>query len=34
MDLMTFIFSIALVIGCGMAVWLNTKSGQRWIDNL
>nr|DAT45187.1 MAG TPA: hypothetical protein [Caudoviricetes sp.] len=34
MDLMTFIFSIALAIGGGMAIWFNTKSGQKWIDSL
>ncbi len=34
MDLMTFIFTIALVIGGSMAVWFNTKSGQKWIDSL
>ena len=34
MDLLTFIFSIALAIGGSMAIWLNTKSGQKWIDNL
>ena len=31
---MTFIFSIALAIGCIMAIWFNTKSGQKWIDSL
>ncbi len=34
MDLLTFIFSIALAISCGMAIWFNTKSGQKWIDSL
>lgn len=32
--ILTFIFSIALAIGLGMAIWFNTKSGQKWIDNL
>ncbi len=34
MDLLTFIFSIALAISCGLAIWFNTKSGQKWIDSL
>lgn len=34
MDLMIFIFSIALAIGSGMAIFFNTKRGQKWIDNL
>lgn len=34
MELLTFIFAIALLIGLGMAIWFNTKSGQKWIDNL
>ena len=33
-DMLTFIFSFALAIGLGMAIWFNTKSGQKWIDNL
>ena len=34
MELLTFVFTIALLVGGGMAIWLNTKSGQRWIDSL
>jgi hypothetical protein len=34
MELLTFVFAIALLIGLGMAIWFNTKSGQKWIDNL
>lgn len=34
MELLTFVFVIALAIGLGMAIWFNTKSGQKWIDNL
>lgn len=33
-DMLAFIFSFALVVGLGLAVWFNTKSGQRWIDRL
>ena len=32
--MLTFIFSFALVVGLVLAIWLNTKSGQRWIDSL
>lgn len=31
---LAIMFSIALTIGLGMAIWFNTKSGQKWIDNL
>lgn len=34
MELLTFVFAIALAIGLSMAIWFNTKSGQKWIDNL
>jgi len=34
MELLTFVFAIALAIGLGMAIWFNTKSGQKWIDDL
>lgn len=34
MELLTFVFAIALLIGLGMAIWFNTKSGQKWIDEL
>ena len=34
MELLTFVFAIALLIGLGMAIWFNTKSGQKWIDSL
>ena len=34
MELLTFVFAIALAIGLVMAVWFNTKSGQKWIDSL
>lgn len=33
-DMLTFIFSFALVVGLVLAIWFNTKSGQRWIDRL
>ena len=34
MDLLTFVFLLGLLISGGMAIWFNTKSGQKWIDNL
>lgn len=33
-DMLTFIFSFALAVGLALAIWFNTKSGQKWIDNL
>ena len=38
MELLTFIFSIALAIAraieLGIAIWFNTESDQKWINNL
>ena len=34
MELLTFIFSIALAIELGIAIWFNTESDQKWINNL
>ena len=33
-DMLTFIFSFALAVGLALAIWFNTKSDQKWIDNL
>ena len=33
-DTLTFIFSFALVVGLILAIWFNTKPGQRRIDSL
>lgn len=34
MELMTLFMFIMMVIGGSFAIWLNTKSGQKWIDEL
>lgn len=34
MELMTLFMFIMTVIGACFAIWLNTKSGQKWIDEL
>ena len=34
MELMTLFMFIMMVIGASCAIWLNTKSGQKWIDEL
>jgi len=34
MELLTFIFSIALAIELGIAIWFNTEPDQKWINNL
>ena len=34
MDGLMFIFSLGLIISSSFAIWLNTKSGQKWIDEL
>lgn len=34
MELMTLFMFIMMVIGAIFAIWLNTKSGQKWIDEL
>ena len=34
MELMTLFMFIMMVIGSSFAIWLNTKSVQKWIDEL
>lgn len=34
MELMTLFMFIMMVIGASFAIWLNTKSGLKWIDEL
>ena len=34
MELITLFMFIMTVIGTSFAFWLNTKSGQKWIDEL
>ena len=34
MEGLMFVFSLGLIIISSFAIWLNTKSGQKWIDEL
>jgi len=34
MEGFALVMCIDAVIGISLAIWSNTKSGQRWIDNL
>lgn len=34
MEVFTLFMFIMMVIGGSFAIWLNTKSGQKWIDEL
>ena len=34
MDMLSLVYTISAVIGSIIAVWLNTKSGKKWLANL
>lgn len=34
MELMTIFMGICAILSTGFAIWLNTKSGKKWVDNL
>ena len=34
MEVFTLFMFIMMVIGTSFAIWLNKKSGQKWIDEL
>lgn len=34
MDTLTVFFIICLVFGIAMIVWMNTKSGKKWLASL
>jgi len=34
MDFVTIMFVTIAVIGAGIALWINTKSGKKWLENL
>lgn len=34
MNGLTIIFIFTSAIGAGIAIWLNTKSGKKWLANL
>lgn len=34
MDFFIALFATLAIIGAGIAIWLNTKSGKKWLANL
>lgn len=34
MDGLTIIFVLASVVGASIAIWINTKSGKKWLKSL
>ena len=34
MEAYTFFMGLMCLIGVSFAIWLNTKSGEKWIDDL
>lgn len=34
MEGLMFVFTLGLIVSVSMAIWFNTKSGQRWTDIL
>lgn len=34
MEALILLFSIALVIGVGVLIWLNTRNGRKWLASL
>lgn len=34
MDFITIMFATFAVIGGGIAIWINTKSGKKWLSSL
>ncbi len=34
MEAVGLLLTIALIIGIGILIWLNTKSGKKWLTNL
>ena len=34
MEALIALFSVLAVVGSAIAIWLNTKSGKKWIENL
>lgn len=34
MEILTFIFSVALAIGISLLIWMHTPNGKRWLDAL
>lgn len=34
MDFMIMLFSACLVVAIGISIWIKTKSGKKWLENL
>ena len=34
MDMLSLVFTISAIVGGGFLVWLYTKPGKKWLDNL
>lgn len=34
MDFLIIFFSVCIVIAAGIAIWINTKAGKKWLANL
>lgn len=34
MDFLIIFFSIGTIIAAGIAIWMNTKRGKKWLSNL
>lgn len=34
MDAMLFMMTGVAIISVGMALWINTKAGKKWLENL
>lgn len=34
MDFMIMLFSVCLIVGVGILIWLKTKSGKKWLESL
>lgn len=34
MDFMIAFFTVGSIIAAGIAIWINTKSGKKWLESL
>ncbi len=34
MDFMITFFTVGSIIATGIAIWINTKSGKKWLESL
>ncbi len=33
-EMLGVVFTIGVIIGAGILIWLNTKSGKKWLEEL